>query len=111
VIYDISVYAFTHVFFMVKAMSNWYCYRNGQQPGPMALTELKETMGRGYVDGDPLAWQPGMAEWAKSRKHPYLVSSILIPPPRPVPTRKAAGSLLKQFATSIFDPVCGVRSR
>lgn len=95
---------------MVKAMSNWHYCRNGQQIGPIVLSELSKLIERGSIDEDTFVWQEGMSEWVKVRKHPYLVSTGLIPPPLPV-SAKSATHPLKQFAESIFLAVRGKRNQ
>ncbi len=91
---------------MVKGMSNWYFYRNGQQYGPISANELKEAMEREEVDWDTLVWQKGMSEWVRVRKHPDLVSPISTLPPLPVTKQKTIHPL-KQVGQLILDAVRG----
>ena len=108
--HDISAYSNIHNYFMVKAMSNWYYCRNGQQIGPISMTELKEAIERGDIDGDTFVWQEGMSEWVKIPKLPHRISPALMPPPLPASAKNATHPL-KQFADAMFDAIRGKRSQ
>lgn len=65
-------------------MSQWYCYIQDQQYGPVDDETLEQWSDEGRLGPDDLVWREGMREWAPARTVPGLV---LPTGPRPGPQR------------------------
>ncbi|MBS3821938.1 MAG: DUF4339 domain-containing protein, partial [Phycisphaerae bacterium] len=44
-------------------MTEWHCYVDGQQYGPISEDELREWMASGRVKPTDMVWTEGMADW------------------------------------------------
>ncbi|MFP4107384.1 MAG: GYF domain-containing protein [Phycisphaerae bacterium] len=49
-------------------MSEWYCYSQGQQRGPMPADELRSGIESGQVSPDDQVWTEGMDDWQPVRE-------------------------------------------
>lgn len=80
-------------------MTDWYCYVNGQQHGPITEETLRAWISEGRVSGNDNVWTRGMSERAPAGSIPGLMpggparppgaSGAVQPPPVAVPPARA----------------------
>lgn len=52
----------------------WYFVKDGQQVGPVALAELRQSFSSGSVTADTYVWRAGMADWQPLKEVDELAS-------------------------------------
>lgn len=62
----------------------YYELINGQQQGPLALSDLKEHISRGLVERNTYIWKQNTPDWAEAQTFPELDDMFrMMPPPPP----------------------------
>ncbi|OSM04293.1 hypothetical protein MAIT1_04167 [Magnetofaba australis IT-1] len=55
----------------------------GAQQGPYNLDGVRQWVASGQVNGDTLAWMPGLPQWTPASQIPALATLFSAPPPLP----------------------------
>lgn len=63
----------------------WYYAQNGQQRGPVELTDLQGLLTSGQLTGQDLVWTEGMPQWQPAASVPEVMPPAAAPAPQPVP--------------------------
>ena len=68
---------------------SWHVSLDGQQTGPLQLTQVQQYIQSGQVNASTMVWKTGMANWAAAGQVPEL-AAFFATPPGPPPSPGAA---------------------